>query len=181
MPFLYLSGGWPCAADCSMNDISRVNSAMEKVRDGEDGLLKFLPVLYAFLDPLRIPTSDQLDAMSPFTACIIEAAILALDGMFTPNTPQQTRADLWPRVWVWVDFLHTFRDNLRGVSEQSDENLYVEFILFAAASTDTLAAPLQLDASISALVHDTRGFLAVLFRAWTVTLKVPRMETRERS
>ncbi|KAJ7629247.1 hypothetical protein DFH06DRAFT_1226206 [Mycena polygramma] len=170
-----------CAADCSMNDIFRVSSAMDRAQDDGEGLLKFLPVFYAFLDPLRIPTSDQLDAMSPSTSCVIEAAILALDAIFTPDTPPETRVDLWPRVWVWVDFLHTFRDNLRGVTEQSEEDLYVDFILFAAAFTQSLTAPLQLDASIVALMRETRGFVVVLFRAWTVAFKIPDTETRERA
>ncbi|KAJ6566762.1 hypothetical protein B0H19DRAFT_1352462 [Mycena capillaripes] len=124
----------------------------------EEKLIKYLPVMYSLLYPIRIPTFEQLEILSRDTVMIVECAILALDCISGPYTPLEAGGDLWPRVWAWVQSFHTFRDHLSGINLQSDQDLYVDFMVFASN--------MRSGGLTGNLIREFPGFLVILFRAW---------------
>ncbi|KAJ7148324.1 hypothetical protein C8R46DRAFT_1044869 [Mycena filopes] len=160
-----------CAVPSSMNDVLRLGEFMQNSTD--DQLSKLVPVFYALLDPVRIPTSDQLEQASDATLFAVDAAMLGLDGIYGPGTPLDAAGDLWPRVWAWVQFLDTFRNYIPGFTPLSDENLYVDVIRFAGRLS-------SVDSRFAQLVTSTPGFQAILFRAWSVVLGLKHSRERDR-
>ncbi|KAJ7186148.1 hypothetical protein C8R46DRAFT_1185613 [Mycena filopes] len=76
--------------------------------------LGFLPVLYHLLDPSKIPSDTEMDreSLTEATLTTITAAFLALEGLSILPPPLEAHADLWPRVWPWVQFLDVYHPRI---------------------------------------------------------------------
>ncbi|KAJ7913594.1 hypothetical protein B0H13DRAFT_1873720 [Mycena leptocephala] len=126
--------------------------------------VEFLPVLFAMLDPSRIPTTEQLDPCSADTLCIVRAALLSICMIFGLKIRPEVGADLWLRIWRWVEFWWTFRDFLGELMESpSEEQLCVGLVIF---SDQMCLYPPN-----SALITSTPGFQVFVVRAWACLLQ----------
>ncbi|KAJ7626140.1 hypothetical protein FB45DRAFT_75638 [Roridomyces roridus] len=85
---------------------------------GDEEGLGLLPVFYAQLDPSLIPSTDFWDTLdlthSTSPLCIKDSSltlVLLAARAHSPWFPLATTADLWPRVWKWVEFLSLYCDH----------------------------------------------------------------------
>ncbi|KAJ6524401.1 hypothetical protein DFH09DRAFT_1329462 [Mycena vulgaris] len=93
------------AANGSFQDFKRLREIIfvEKSHSSE----AVLPVIYRCLDPHKIPAADEA---APRKA--VSLAALALKTLFIPIVPAGAGSDLWPRAWVWFQFLDMHRPNM---------------------------------------------------------------------
>ncbi|KAJ7636273.1 hypothetical protein FB45DRAFT_444824 [Roridomyces roridus] len=80
---------------------------------GDEEALGLLPVIYSTLDPLLIPSAGVLDTLSIAEEVpAAESALITLAFLEkmvrNPHFPLAAAADLWPRLWQWVDFLYLY-------------------------------------------------------------------------
>ncbi|KAF7347034.1 MYND-type domain-containing protein [Mycena venus] len=112
------------ASNGSLPDLERLVRMLED-KDDEEMYRNCLPVFYVNLDPVEIPTEDNL------TTDAVQRAILALDGLheMTDFDPDMSlHRDLWPRIWAWVVFLHAYRECLPPDFAKPD--IWVDFVRF---------------------------------------------------
>ncbi|KAJ7186087.1 hypothetical protein C8R46DRAFT_1289628 [Mycena filopes] len=117
----------------------------------------FLPVFFANLDPARIPGLDQLD--SPVSREFdppVASALLSLRALFAGEKyfelQEEAAVDLWTRIWPWIHFLDTYREQL---PEATDYGLFMATIL-----------DLQTHQRPRDAVDATPGVRVVVGRAW---------------
>ncbi|KAJ7440061.1 hypothetical protein B0H11DRAFT_2205417 [Mycena galericulata] len=70
--------------------------------------LKLLPVLYATLDPRRMPDPDTLSTESAVhlrVLSVLQAMGFLYPCLCTPDFPSDITRELWPRTWKWVQFI----------------------------------------------------------------------------
>ncbi|KAJ6605183.1 hypothetical protein DFH09DRAFT_1299924 [Mycena vulgaris] len=110
------------------------------------------PIFFANLDPADIPSVDQLDLESPtYSPPCIPLIIISMQAMtrtrreILNNFPMtEMCADLWPRAWAWINFLHTYQEalpDLRRFPESDLYALYLSTILDLQADPGTAACP----------------------------------------
>ncbi|KAJ7603882.1 hypothetical protein DFH06DRAFT_1487964 [Mycena polygramma] len=106
-----------------------------------------VPVYYVYLNPIDIPMILQyLDASSPIQADITSAVSPA------------AFADLWLRVWPWIQFLDEYRHHfpyVEGLSERKRYSLYMTLFDFLCGQDSTGK---QINAPV--------GSYVVVGRAW---------------
>ncbi|KAJ7183836.1 hypothetical protein C8R46DRAFT_1308937 [Mycena filopes] len=73
----------------------------------------FLPVLWANLDPDRMPETDALDAVPPHpdTVHALQLALCAIETVTLlklKGTMPGVYAELWLRIWVWMEVLQVY-------------------------------------------------------------------------
>ncbi|KAJ6460046.1 hypothetical protein C8R47DRAFT_1157793 [Mycena vitilis] len=76
---------------------------------------RFLPVIHATLDPSRIPDTDLLDtgALIPETVLPLAMALRSIHALtLIQDVPPVVCAELWPRVWRWMQVIETYRSLL---------------------------------------------------------------------
>jgi hypothetical protein len=95
-----------------------------------------LPVFFHNLNPADIPTSDELDNFRPNTSENVMRAMLALDTIFRIRPPPEVGVSLWPHVWPWFYFIHTYWAHLPGIHIVPENRFYVDFLLFAGGFRD---------------------------------------------
>ncbi|KAJ7741812.1 hypothetical protein B0H16DRAFT_1890371 [Mycena metata] len=121
----------------------------------------FLPVFFANLDPAGIPSVDQLDFVSRGIDSPIARALLSLRALVVGRKsfelPEAASVDLWPRIWQWIYFLDTYREQFPEASDKESYALYVATIL-----------DLQTDRETSDLIDATPGVRVVVGRAWAL-------------
>ncbi|KAJ6458968.1 hypothetical protein C8R45DRAFT_1182961 [Mycena sanguinolenta] len=128
-----------------------------------------LPLYYAGLDPAAIPSLlAQLDLLSPgsgfqsFTRKLSHV-VMCLQGILLFDTQSFSvlsatlSADLWTRVWPWMSFLDTYRDNLPRLNVTDANPLALIMTLGQHDET-------------TRLMRMTPGFHVVVFRVWRMTL-----------
>ncbi|KAJ7673793.1 hypothetical protein DFH06DRAFT_1467237 [Mycena polygramma] len=114
-------------------------------------------VFYAILDPARIPTPAALEV----SACTLEIlSVLHSLGVLVwlPVPDPSTYADIWARVWAWMNFLHTYVVHLQGLAAT---DLYLAFTSLICTIQD------QWDGS---LISTTPGVCVIVARAWVIFL-----------
>ncbi|KAJ7612744.1 hypothetical protein FB45DRAFT_1009316, partial [Roridomyces roridus] len=123
--------------------------------------IAFLPVFFAVLDPARIPHPDILEELAKHAKAQedIACASVALDGIFRLGGQGDRGLFLWPRVWQWVEFIHTYREQLGEIELIPEITFYFDFIDFART--------LQSQSDAFALMTETRGFWACIVQSWT--------------
>ncbi|KAF7341330.1 MYND-type domain-containing protein [Mycena venus] len=118
---------------------------------------KFLPVVFANLDPARIP-----DTTTPELACSSgsDAVIMAYNALFTVShfreLPFPILEALWVRIWMWIEFIEHHQYYF---PEQDDVDPVSCQLL------DALIPFLGTEAS-AILVHTTPGVHAFAARVW---------------
>ncbi|KAJ7441532.1 hypothetical protein B0H11DRAFT_2204795 [Mycena galericulata] len=152
-----------CTPDLSALDMERFASFMEK--HPEHRLFDLLPVYYVFLDPARIPSATLLESSSHDTLCTVETALLSIEAMFAIDSPPEAGADLWPRLWTWIQFVQLFREFLGALEFQlpTEEELYVGFLTFSREMSEY--APNE------KMITSTPGFQSFVVRAWACLLQ----------
>ncbi|KAJ7772214.1 hypothetical protein B0H16DRAFT_1512684 [Mycena metata] len=86
----------------------------------EDQAIGLLPVFYTHLDPSLVPSPAMVDDVIATSTELpsIECAVKSLRALATltdrMSFPLETSVDLWPRLWRWVDFIHTYWPYLPG-------------------------------------------------------------------
>ncbi|KAJ7832956.1 hypothetical protein B0H13DRAFT_2370691 [Mycena leptocephala] len=69
---------------------------------------RFLPIVYANLDPRRIPNIEMLDMRSPPSDVVLRLsmALLSMEALaFMRSGPSGVYLELWPRVWTWMQLI----------------------------------------------------------------------------
>ncbi|KAJ7658852.1 hypothetical protein DFH06DRAFT_1407427 [Mycena polygramma] len=149
-----------CAPHPPAADIDRFAHALKTSSQS----VAFLPVHYIILDPGRIPAAERLDSCDADTICTVSAALEAISTLVAvKGVSPEVGEDLWPRVWMWSNFLWTFRDALSGVIALSEGLLCVHLITFS--DRVCTYAPNKV------MVLSTPGFQALVVRAWVFLLR----------
>ncbi|KAF7345034.1 MYND-type domain-containing protein [Mycena venus] len=105
------------AANGSLRDLTRLYSYLDNL--GEANCQLLLPIFYSALEPAGIPPAAGLDqltstSLSDDNDCCGRAAmslncvahLTQIVNVFSPDLA----AEFWPRIWAWIQFLHTHRD-----------------------------------------------------------------------
>ncbi|KAJ7123985.1 hypothetical protein C8R43DRAFT_1031501 [Mycena crocata] len=78
--------------------------------------VELLPVFYVYLDPTVIPLPEELDTMDAnvFARLVskLDTAVKALVNIraIVRKISEPVALDLWPRLWLWMEFLWRFRE-----------------------------------------------------------------------
>ncbi|KAJ7148984.1 hypothetical protein C8R43DRAFT_1128749 [Mycena crocata] len=130
----------------------------------------FLPIVYALLDPKRIPEPNTIEKPAE-TKELVGISIVALETLQAVIHPHKTDAitvpltagpDLWPRFWAWTQFIDTTRDLLIGLDVPSDQDVLTSLMAYVAY--------FQGDQETLALINTAQGFHSMLVREWTYLL-----------
>ncbi|KAJ7122268.1 hypothetical protein C8R44DRAFT_981457 [Mycena epipterygia] len=127
-----------------------------------------LPVFYVNLDPLDVPTADDLDVRVGPTSrvrTVIHKAVIALRGLYAVREiPIEACENLWPRLWQWLRFLHTFHEQLTWLDEPpSEQRICIDLLVFLGS--------FQHNRRAAALFSATPGFRFMMGRAWFFLLQ----------
>ncbi|KAJ7724385.1 hypothetical protein B0H16DRAFT_1596538 [Mycena metata] len=160
-----------CVRHPTALDLARYGALYLKTPPAQ--LLSFLSVHHVLVDPARIPTQEQLDPLSSAAKIAIEAAMLSIEALFKTKIPSAARSDLWPRVFVWVQFIQTFRELLSDLKfvMASEEDLCVGFVTFSRDISENLSV-------VEGLVC-TPEFQVIATRGWACALQ--QTDSRKRS
>ncbi|KAJ7652390.1 hypothetical protein DFH06DRAFT_1206016 [Mycena polygramma] len=105
---------------------------------------KFLPVVFAALDPKRAPKPEMLASSDIFPLIAAKDAIRSIYLIQSLSIPVLTA--LWSRVWLWV-----------GLLEQYQPEAIVEILGYLLPFTQ---------AALKYVVHSTAGTHAFITRVW---------------
>ncbi|KAJ7452324.1 hypothetical protein FB451DRAFT_1524211 [Mycena latifolia] len=138
----------------------------------------FLPVYYANLGPVGIPTAAGLDSWTMHVSSI-NRALLSLQGttqlwMAGFRWPDGLLSELWPRIWSWVRFLDVYNETIQAFIPLSQVDAYSLYMRSSIeVLTNSTVVPL---ASIPSHMRVLAG------RAWRITLPpVPGRNTMAHS
>ncbi|KAJ7452715.1 hypothetical protein B0H11DRAFT_2327136 [Mycena galericulata] len=119
------------AANGSLRDLTRLYSYLDKL--GEANCQLLLPIFYSSLEPTGIPPAAGLDqltstSLSDDNDCCGHAAmslncvahLTQIVNVFSPYLA----AEFWPRIWAWIQFLHTHRDAVPAVVAADPVTIY---------------------------------------------------------
>ncbi|KAJ7862860.1 hypothetical protein B0H13DRAFT_2565920 [Mycena leptocephala] len=153
------------AANGSVDDIQEIMMGIACAPNSPEAIL-FLPVCWPNLDPARIPSARELDAMlsNSDTDNLPKGPFLALEMIhFLPTVPRQALVDLWPRVWPWIYFLDTYRDVIRTSPN------YLDLYWFFFSYVHRLPA---------GLVGSSPGFRQFVAKAWSAFIATGNSKAR---
>ncbi|KAF8181429.1 hypothetical protein K438DRAFT_1183569 [Mycena galopus ATCC 62051] len=135
-----------------------------------------LPALFVNIDINRLPHPSELDTLLSNRARIpyIDLAfhsLRAISHLSSPSRiPVHASADLWPYIWNWMDFFHTYWDFLPTAQA------FTQIILCIVHAPIILA--LDKDAQTSKAIRSTPGVRFVLAMAWRGMLGEDELFTR---
>ncbi|KAJ7513215.1 hypothetical protein B0H11DRAFT_19545 [Mycena galericulata] len=132
-----------------------------------------LPVLFLYLDPAGVPTSQELDAIlcAPDPERLHELhtlrdATLALKGVaalaYKSLVPPDAFPEMWPRLYLWITFLHTYWDVIpirMAFNETEAYSVYSCIILAVAHRPRT-----------SVLIQGVPGLRTIITHWWATLL-----------
>ncbi|KAF7371458.1 MYND-type domain-containing protein [Mycena sanguinolenta] len=141
------------AANGSVDDLDHL---LDLVEDDEARYTQCLPVLYANLDPHRIPDEENLDTDA------VRCANFALDSLANlDRAPKSTWPDLWPRVWAWIVFFEAYHECLLEPFARPD--VCLDLVGFVHAFND--------DETTKADINQTIGWRTLVMKAWSTILE----------
>ncbi|KAJ7271922.1 hypothetical protein B0H12DRAFT_670282 [Mycena haematopus] len=126
---------------------------------------RLLPVYYSGLDTAAIPSLlAQLDLpeaqrVQSFTSKLTQVAVCLQGLLLIESIPGPLLADLWERVWPWLEFLDTYKEHFSGC-------LHPAILNFSPLMQ---IITLGKDAETAVLMHATPGFHTLIFRAWALS------------
>ncbi|KAJ6466109.1 hypothetical protein C8R47DRAFT_40987, partial [Mycena vitilis] len=109
-----------CIENPSFTTLRRVEQLSSDASDSQKP--HFVPVFFLSLDPILIPTSDELESPSSDTwnrvACAATSlhAILSLIVAIKYPEAEEVGEYLWPRVWSWLHFIDGHKEHLPSPS-----------------------------------------------------------------
>ncbi|KAJ7624119.1 hypothetical protein DFH06DRAFT_757165 [Mycena polygramma] len=160
------------AAKGDLKELRRL-TAFVRFRPENEAILAF-PAFFVNLDPSGIPSVAELDVETSAPFPSVERAVVALSAMplITVKTtfPRDAYGDIWPRVWAWLEFLHSYRDHIPGMPTL-DGRSYVTWCL--------LIKTLSLHKPIADLIARQRGVSAFVTRAWIMTVDAPAADRED--
>ncbi|KAJ6609127.1 hypothetical protein B0H10DRAFT_2226207 [Mycena sp. CBHHK59/15] len=129
-----------------------------------------LPIIYVNLDSAAIPSADELDTILSSADPEIPSLRLAAkslnalpDFLNSPIFPPEASRDLWPRVFKWMDFIHTYWDYLpevKTLDETQAHLIHLSIILHFSSRDDT-----------ARLIVSTPGARIILAGAWAALVR----------
>ncbi|KAJ7058348.1 hypothetical protein C8F01DRAFT_1147945 [Mycena amicta] len=130
----------------------------------EPALQKYLPVIYANLDPARIPDDSIIDTPFAFREGIpaVKTAYSSLRLLLKlERIPSGVAADLWPRAWAWMEFIEAYAAPVAaqledGTSEAQVLTSLLFILSFFGARYDA-----------EQLVKSSPGVHTLIARCWT--------------
>ncbi|KAJ7134109.1 hypothetical protein C8R46DRAFT_1201641 [Mycena filopes] len=125
-----------------------------------------LPVVYAALDPARIPNPELFDTpnlISLRTRSEMATAIFAFETLAAMDIPDATALDFWDRIWQWFQFVDTYRGHLHELDHYLTETTLL---------LDIVAFTVRFDQSddITDRIKATSGLYPAVARAWALLL-----------
>ncbi|KAJ6534475.1 hypothetical protein DFH09DRAFT_1369833 [Mycena vulgaris] len=145
------------AAKGSLDPLQRLRDLIQRERRPEEKYLACLPIFYCNLNPADIPTGDDNPACLASASALVSLNALELLHKFSPDTG----FDLWPRVWPWINFIHTFRESIPKAP--SEINICGELLFFIGHFCQ--------DSRTSALITNTPGVRSLVTRAWSLIFR----------
>ncbi|KAJ7134116.1 hypothetical protein C8R46DRAFT_1235303 [Mycena filopes] len=149
------------AAKGSLHDLERLRNMMTEATS----TVLMLPVVYAALDPARIPNPELLDTpnlISVRTQSELATATLAWAILHAMEIPEGAALDLWDRIWVWFQFIDTYRGHLNELDLLTETTLLLDIVVFTDRFHD--------NDNISDRITATAGFYPAVARAWKLLL-----------
>ncbi|KAJ7171358.1 hypothetical protein C8R46DRAFT_184199 [Mycena filopes] len=148
-----------CSLDCSIQEMLDMGILMAGTPMGD--LPAFLPLFFAFLDPLRIPSPREVQDLSLYTRRVLGSAEICLVAIYNVSTSLDALQEAWPRLFQWVHFFCTFRQFLPPPA-RAETDFYFDFLQLTRTITARWMNP--------TLFTSTPGLRLILFRAWAVAL-----------
>ncbi|KAJ7171025.1 hypothetical protein C8R46DRAFT_1087524 [Mycena filopes] len=130
-----------------------------------DALL-FLPALFVNVQTNRVPTPSRLDTIEAMVdVSLAYECLTSIAYMFTylrSYLPTDAAPALWPHLWSWLDFIHTFWSYLPMSSSTSAGTvcyLHSAIIMGLAEHSDT-----------AVIIRSTPGVRHILAKAWQLVI-----------
>ncbi|KAJ6447475.1 hypothetical protein C8R47DRAFT_1085267 [Mycena vitilis] len=131
---------------------------LSAIREDPPAATSFLPVVYAILDPARVPEKHWHDASSNNDAVVLGMAFSIINIIPTfPKLPVAVLEALWPRVWLWVQLIEEYHLLIHNWVGRTD---FVMLRLFVSLWPFLEVEPLK------PVVHSTPGTHAFVSRSW---------------
>ncbi|KAJ7151788.1 hypothetical protein C8R43DRAFT_950962 [Mycena crocata] len=151
------------AAEGSIKHLANLTTQVVQGNPSQSILL--LPVFYTILDPVMIPTLDELDKEFSQTG-VVEAtrrANICLGLLYQlRGIPSEVFPLLWPRMWQWICFIDMQPHwNPQGDCE-FNKILLVPFLLFSRLHRHSVTRT---------LIHSTPGVGIVVAKIWKMSLQ----------
>ncbi|KAJ7633581.1 hypothetical protein DFH06DRAFT_689128 [Mycena polygramma] len=131
-------GSWP-----ELNRLLRLLHEMES----RAAWTNCLPIFYANLDPAGIPSGEDLDTPAAGAAALVLRSLRLL----TPDYAS-IGMDLWPRVWQWTSFLHTYQDCIPPLHPGQNTAIDLLFLVNALITDPVMAAAIGQTAGVRAIL-----------------------------
>ncbi|KAJ7827095.1 hypothetical protein B0H13DRAFT_1917808 [Mycena leptocephala] len=149
------------AAACKDNRRFQDMKLAAALFDTLDGPQKatFLPIFFHNLDPVRIPSPEQLELFDRPARDDVSCAVLSLHLFFNNSPHLDLGVSVWPRIWSWVNYIHIHWDHLPGIALPLDVIFYIDFFVFAGR--------FRCDSRTCAFMSTTPGFRTLVAKAWT--------------
>ncbi|KAJ7663243.1 hypothetical protein DFH06DRAFT_1296086 [Mycena polygramma] len=120
---------------------------------------RFLPVIYANLDPSRILSTDALDTAAPSTdlSTAFWLALGAMDALVLMRSIHPTvSTEVWPRMWIWMQEIENYHSL---IPDFGAVELYLQRIV-------ACMQVILFNSSGASIIRDTLGLHAFLGRTW---------------
>ncbi|KAF8208520.1 hypothetical protein K438DRAFT_2012557 [Mycena galopus ATCC 62051] len=146
----------------SKSDVQQIVHIIDTTTKAD--LSQFLPVLFAFLDPNRIPAfTESIDDLLSSDPSVIEAIMAAKDALGRIpriEIPPVAQPALWSRAFAWMQFFRAFES--RPTSQIKDRSLllWARFFIFSA----------RIGPESAAHMIATPGFFVVVAHGWKLLL-----------
>ncbi|KAJ7658159.1 hypothetical protein DFH06DRAFT_1472845 [Mycena polygramma] len=124
----------------------------------------FLPALFVNVDSARIPDPSTLDSLLSGSSHIPSVylgfeSIRAISRLAAIGlVPVAVCRDLWPRIWNWLDFVHTYWDSIPMLVELGQETAIVAHSILLLA--------FDKDHETAKTMRSTPGVRRLLAAAW---------------
>ncbi|KAJ6566862.1 hypothetical protein B0H19DRAFT_714977 [Mycena capillaripes] len=146
------------AANGSLQDVKYLLHLLEDSSDSQEQLL-LLPVFYVNLNPAPDDPAQGGDVVSITNT----RAILSLRAMeiLRLRIPREAHPDVWPRIWKWYSFLHTYHDSI----PQARPEIHIcgDLILFVGTLLTYWPK----------MIPSTVGLRVIITRVWKLSLEAP--------
>lgn len=176
--FLHLTQIQPvatAAANGSLKDLVRLSIVLRSLPGDQAAIL--LPIFYLHLDPSTIPDPGRLDeiitAGTPLPS--IDGAVISLNALSDlvemSVVPVDASPDLWPRVWKWMHFLHSYWEYLPGF-HASDE-------VKGCLKNSSIVLLLSQHPATALAISATPGIRRILATSWAAILHDVSLASQE--
>ncbi|KAJ6484093.1 hypothetical protein C8R45DRAFT_1148378 [Mycena sanguinolenta] len=154
------------AIPASKGSVAYLNRLLDLLEtlDEEDKSIRCLPVLYANLDPTRIPMKEET-LHTDLVACA-KISLCALSDFIDKVNHKSMLLELWQRVWAWTVFFDAYGECLQQLCLV--EPIARWSVCFDLAS---LVGSFTSDEATMAQINQTVGVRALVMEAWAAISK----------